>query len=271
MSHLFILDSGALRCVVDADFGGHIVEFSWHGKNALACDRPEIGSTFWPAPEAFWGWPPPKVLDKAPYNVVDAGDTQLVIESGACDLTGLSVRKRFCFNDSVLGVEYRMTNTTGQTLQFAPWEITRILGGLTFYASDSKPLQKSSAAYKQSVGVVWHHYQPSDQNGENQKMFGNGSSGWVANAHEGLLLLKTFTPISATEAAPGEAEIEIYAHGDMSKAYIEMEQQVAYKTIKPGENTSWRVNWHLLEIPDEISVQPGSTELLQFVSTHVAD
>lgn len=259
-SKLYTLQNGPVKLAVDANFGAHIVEFSLDGKNALALDRPEIGSTFWPSPERFWGWPPPKALDKAPYRVEAQAD-ELLLTSEVCEQTHLVVHKQFKLHALGMTACYTMENRSQEAQRFAPWEITRIYGGTTFYQSDEAPLAKSSGCYTQANGCIWHEYDVAAQKSENQKLFGFGSAGWVANAHNGLLLVKSFKPLSAKNAAPEEAEIEIYSHGDADLAYIEMEQQGPYKKIQAGEQLSWMVNWLIAKLPEGIDTSAGSEAL----------
>ena len=102
-------------------------------------------------------------------------------------------------------------------------------------------------------GHCWlHEYHVEKQKGENQKSFASGSDGWLANVFDGLLLIKRFAKVPLEREAPGEAEIEIYAHGDAAHPYIEVEQQGNYQTLTPGQSSSWTVQWDLLPAPAEL-------------------
>lgn len=252
-----------LKVCVDGKLGGHIVEFSLAGDNALATEAPEIGSTFWPSPQQAWGWPPPNILDKAPYTFTEAqGSIQLL--SAVCDVTGLQLKKTLTLTAGRLLVEYTMMNPGVKALHFAPWEITRIRGGVTFYQSDQAPLDLSTGTAVSRNGFVWHDYRPQAQ-AQNEKIFGNGSSGWLANACAGLLLIKEFQPVDSMDVAPGEAEVEIYGHGDAENPYIEMEQQGAYQTIAPMAQVNWLVTWHLHRLSPSVEVAVGSKDLPEIV------
>ena len=75
----------------------------------------------------------------------------------------------------------------------------------------------------------------------------------MAYHNKGLLLLKTFDDLNATQPAPGEAEIQVYVN--RGKTYIELESQGAYATLKPHGQLSWTVRWYLL--PIEGASQPS--------------
>ena len=246
------LVNGPLTVRVDAAAGGRIIEFSLNGRNALMTTGPEIGSTFWPSPQSAWDWPPPAALDRGPY-VIERQQDAIIMTSTVCEITGLQLCKRLEMQENCVKIVYSMINCSDETRFFAPWEISRIGGGVTFYRSSEPPLPISTGAVESIEGVVWHEYRPEGQS-ENEKIFGNGSAGWLANAYRGLLLVKSFTPVPSAEVAPGEGEIEIYGHGDPKNAYIEIEQQGAYQAINPDEQRHWEVRWFLQALEDKAYV-----------------
>lgn len=266
MPSLLRLEQEALTLCVDASFGGHVTEFSWHGQNALSTSGPAVGSTFWPSPQSSWGWPPPPVLDNQPYDY-QVEPNVLILTSQVCPKTGLQVRKHFALShpSNSLVVTYTLINASEQSCQYAPWEITRIPGGVTFYQSKQAPLAISSLSYVHEKAVVWHQYQPELQSGH-QKLFGNGSSGWVANAYNGLLVVKQFEPVPVHQVAPEEGEVEIYAHGGLGHTYIEMEQQGRFQVLAPGESLDWPVRWWLQPLPEHTEYRAGSAFLLNEVT-----
>lgn len=263
-SLVLFLEEGPYRVGVDPNLGGHIVEYSINGRNALAENKPEIGSTFWPSPQSAWGWPPPYVLDKGPYTVVRT-EKEIVLLSAVCQQTGLRLEKRFYLRQGRLTVTYVMSNQTDVAVQYAPWEISRIEGGITFYASMLAPLPQSTGQVESVGGVYWHTYKPERQL-QHEKVFANGSTGWLANINKGLLLVKQFDSVPVELTAPGEAEVEIYSHGDVFNSYIEVEQQGPYEVIPPGAEIEWQVVWHLIEWQDA-DVQPGDPKLVHEVKT----
>ncbi|MCR6651612.1 MAG: DUF4380 domain-containing protein [Cellvibrionaceae bacterium] len=134
----------------------------------MATGKPEIGSTFWPSPQSAWGWPPPYILDKAPYSVISRDD-EIVVESAVCQQTGLQVRKRFSFHEGRLLVIYTMRNRGSAAVQYAPWEISRISGGITFYSGMLEPLPQSTGQVEHINGAYWHIYRPELQTQHEKK------------------------------------------------------------------------------------------------------
>lgn len=261
-SLLLFLEEGPYRVGVDPNLGGHVIEYSINGRNSLVENKPEVGSTFWPSPQSAWGWPPPYALDKGPYFVSQT-EGEIVLISPVCQQTGLQVEKRFRLQAGRLVATYIMSNQGSVAVQYAPWEISRVEGGLTFYASMLAPLAQSTGQVRNIDGVYWHEYHPERQL-QHEKVFANGSTGWLANLNKGLLLVKQFDPVAVELTAPGESEVEIYSHRDVFNSYIEIEQQGAYEVIPPGADMQWQVTWHLTEWKDD-SVQPGSTKLVNEV------
>lgn len=256
LEQLICLEQGPYRFCVAPNLGGHIVEYSIEGRNALSSTSPEIGSTFWPSPQQAWGWPPPQVLDKGQYRKTRVTDNEIVLTSEVCPLTGLQLEKRFVLLSDRLEVEYTMINPGKVPLQYAPWEITRVSGGITFYKSEQPPLSQSIGSVQSANGFYWYDYKPQAQT-ENEKIFANGSAGWLANANAGLLLIKQFAAVASADVAPGEAEVEIYGHGDVEQPYIEVEQQGPYQIIAPAGRVQWAVTWFLREIPASIAITTG--------------
>lgn len=241
------LKKGLLRLCVNPALGGRLTEFSYAGKNALHATGPVTGSTFWPSPQSTWDWPPLEALDSALYQY-NVDQNQAILTSPVCQQTQLQLIKQLTLLNDRLEIVYTMINAGDVEVQFAPWEITRVGGGKTFFKSAQPALANSTGVLDQKEGYAWHEYDVSRQAG-NQKIFANGSAGWLANAHNGLLLLKTFAPVDESQIAPGEAEIEIYGHGDANNPYIEVEQQGAYQVIPPGGEIRWPVTWYLVDLP----------------------
>jgi len=52
--------------------------------------------------------------------------------------------------------------------------------------------------------------------------------------------------LTPEQAAPGEAEIQVYVN--QGKTYIEIESQGAYTALAPGESLSWTVRWYLKSV-----------------------
>jgi hypothetical protein len=254
------LVNGRYALLIDAEYGARIRIFSLDGTNALTEMAPQTGSTFWPSPQSVWGWPPPPKLDSEPYQATQTGSAW-VFTSNPCPLTGLAVSKIARPVDGGFSLEYRLHNPGDKKLQYAAWEITRVDGGLTFYRAQMAPQANSTLPVTKINDSYWYDYRPAGF-GKNLKLFANRSIGWLANANNGLLLKKIFSPVPVDQIAPGEAEVEIYAHGDDDNPYIEIEQQGAFVEIEPGATVAWTVMWKLAAIPQDISLIVGNEALL---------
>jgi len=93
--------------------------------------------------------------------------------------------------------------------------------------------------FKEAYGAAWYQ---TDETNENRKINADGK-GWLAYCANGLLLVKQFEDLDASQPAPDEAEIQVYVN--RGKAHIELESQGAYTTLKPQEQLSWTVRWYL--------------------------
>jgi len=111
-------------------------------------------------------------------------------------------------------------------------------------------------------GVAWFAYDAKAIANE-QKVFADGREGWIAHVDGNLLLVKAFADTTPAQAAPGEAEIEIYT--DAAHTYIEVENQGAYVDLAPGALSQWTVRWFLRKLDASVSVRVGSSDLLNVV------
>jgi hypothetical protein len=256
---------------VDAAIGGRIVTFSLAGRNILTAAKNgqdiNWGSTFWPSPQSAWGWPPPTEIDSDPYAASLAGNT-LSLASATSSALGISVTKTFSIDSAagVVTIDYGLVNRGTRARSFAPWEITRVAaGGLTFFSmGDGAPTKGTQDLLnlQMSGGVAWFVYDAATIPNE-QKVFADGNEGWIAHVDGDLLLVKAFTNTPAAQAAPGEAEIELYT--DAAHTYIEVENQGAYASLAAGASSQWTVRWFLRKLDPSISVLVGSADLVSTV------
>jgi hypothetical protein len=93
------------------------------------------------------------------------------------------------------------------------------------------------------------------------KLLGD-AKGWVAHVNaDGVLLLKVFADLAAGQAAPGEAEVEIYT----GSGYVEVENQGSYANIAPGASSEWSVRWYVRALPSTVAANVGSSALVEYV------
>jgi hypothetical protein len=272
---LFSFQFGDTQFAIDASLGGRIVTFALPGGNILtgpAVDPGNFGSTFWSSPQSDWGWPPPPEIDSAPYAAQVKGSVLALAGTPAAAM-GLAVEKTFSADaqSGVVTVGYTMRNCGAQTRRAAPWEITRVgAGGLTFFPmGEGEPRKGPQDLLKPILrdGLAWFAYDaaaiPADQ-----KLFADGREGWIAHVDGDLLLVKSFADISPSQAAPGEAEIEIYANA--AHTYVEVENQGAYVELAPGAAATWSVRWILRKLDlASTPARPGSAVLVNLVRSLV--
>lgn len=193
----------------------------------------------------------------------------LVLKGATASGLGLSVSKRFTVDGvaGVVSIEYSIDNRATRSRSVAPWEISRVAaGGLTFFpmgeGAPSKGSQPLLPVELSGGGVAWLAYDASVVTGE-AKVFADGSEGWLAHARDGLLFVKAFGDIPPTQAAPSEAEIELYS--DPTHSYIEVENQGALTRLAAGASLTWTVRWFLRELDASVPVEMGGAALLSTV------
>jgi hypothetical protein len=262
---------GDIQFAVDANRGGRIVTFALAGRNILtgpAVDPNNYGSTFWSSPQNDWNWPPPPEIDSMPYAAKIDGAV-LSLKGTAAPALGLAVEKRFSMDDQgTVSVAYTLHNSGTQNRQVAPWEITRVAaGGLTFFPmGEGEPRKGFQDLLKPTIsnGMAWFAYDAAAITAD-QKLFADGREGWIAHVDGDLLLVKSFPDSPPGQAAPGEAEIEIYANA--THTYVEVENQGALAALAPGAASTWTVRWILRKL--DTPARPGSSALVELVRSLV--
>ncbi|MBN2673072.1 MAG: hypothetical protein JXX29_15420 [Deltaproteobacteria bacterium] len=247
--------------------GGRITSFRLDDNEILVPQTPDgphgmYGSTFWTAPEN-WGWPPPAVIDEGTYQLVQTGKSAVSIQSDLDPQLNIQVMKKFTIDSNRCGmhVDYTIVNRGATAQMFAPWEISRVeKTGLTFYPVGNKPINgvtRGDIQTEMADGIRW--YQHPDVMSDDAKLFDSCAENWIAHTDGKLLFVKEFEP--ANPVADGEGEIEIYA----CDGYVEVEEQGSFKTIAPGQSSTWRVNWYLRRLPPHLQTKRPSAELVNAV------
>ena len=239
----YTLKNGNITMVIDAAKGGKILSFKYGDQESISQLRwPEaFGSTFWTSPQKEWYWPPVPEYDKKPYTVEEK-DGVLCMTSEVNDKLKYRIRKMFKTDGQAIVITYSIINESDEVRKVAPWEITRVQneGGLIFFEAPVDGITPAGLMnFKEAYGAAWYQ---TDETNENRKINADGK-GWLAYCANGLLLVKQFEDLDASQPAPDEAEIQVYVN--RGKAHIELESQGAYTTLKPHESLSWTVRWYL--------------------------
>jgi hypothetical protein len=286
---LHTLKLGDLKMVVDASTGARITEFSLRGTNALVTQDESLyyyGATYWPSPQSSWCapggvgdcWPPLEAIDNKPYTGSTDAANLLHLTSAATSIptvadSAIVVGKHFrpVPESGAIEISYTLTNTSPTaSLSLAPWQVSRVAaGGITFFGPGSGPVTyaaNSDPAFMvtEGAGALWYESAPVHHD---SKLFADGT-GWLAQATpQRLLLLQSFPDIQPADAAPGEAEIEVFTN----TSYVEIEAQGALTTLAPGDTLAWTVRWKLRRLPGGTTVAAGNAELAAFASAALAE
>ena len=262
----YTLQNGERTMVIDAAKGGKILSLKYGEREVISQLRwPEaFGSTFWTRPQKEWNWPPVPEYDKRPYTV-EQKDGVLTLTSEVSERMKYRIRKAFVVDerDGAFVITYTIINESDEVRRVAPWEITRVQneGGLIFFEAPVEGITPAGLMnFKEAFGAAW--YQTDETNG-NRKVNADGK-GWLAYYNNGLLLVKQFDDLDASQPAPDEAEIQVYVN--RGKAHIELESQGAYTTLQPKESVNWTVRWYLQ--PSDLPVEP-SEKLLKLARKQI--
>jgi hypothetical protein len=275
------ITAGNVEMIVDPALGARILSFTRDGKNILleasAVDGTDnsnnYGVTYWPSPQAAWGWPPIAAIDGDEFSA-SSSNGQLVFTSGEGALPDgavIGLVKRFSPvpGKDAIDVTYQLKNIGTVSVTLAPWQIARVrAGGLTFFRLGQGGVASDKLETKTLGGVQWYDYDAAIVVDQGQKTYAD-AAGWVAHIDGSYLLVQSYPDITAAQAAPDEAELELYA--DPSHTYVEIEPQGKISTIAPGGvGASWTVRFWLTKLPADLTVKAGNAALVTFVETLIA-
>lgn len=258
------------KMVVDADKGARIIGFYLNGNQVLSPedkDLPNYGSTFWPAPQAEWGWPPYKTIHEGKYKVKSIKNG-INLSSDVDGQSGLKTTKAISFDavGKAFDIHYAFINKTDTAKKIGPWEVTVIpYKGLTFFRKSENiaPLQKSNLLFKDTLGIEFLNTQQAPLI-EIQKLFAFGNGGWLAHINTSRqLFIKKFDNLTKENIAPGQGEIEVYTNKKL--AYMELENHGLYRQLKPGAALAYHVKWYIRQLPNNIKDDRITKELINFV------
>ena len=268
-SGIYSINSGNISMAVDPACGGRIISFKLNGYEFLTgreIHPNNYGSTFWPSPQSFWDWPPPPILDTEAYSAVNDGK-KIKVTSKKDPVTGFQFVKEFSNGKSDrLDLTYSIINISNEVKNAAPWEVSRVnKEGLLFFPMGEGTLGKKhfkEANTEIIDGIVWYKDEK-EKPDYHELSIADGSEGWMAYTIDDKIFIKKFPDIKPAMFAPGEAEISFYISPEAD--YIEIEVQGKYEILKPGEKSTWKMEWISSDIPSNINIAKGSGELVKFV------
>lgn len=262
----YTLSVGQLTMTVDANQGGKIVSFKYGDTEIISqMTMPNsFGSTFWTSPQKDWSWPPVPQYDAMPYSV-KARKSTLTVTSEIAPKLQYRISKAYSIDrkKGCIRVKYSIKNESDVEKQVAPWEITRVLNsGIFFTDADAQDISTAGrlpVPFIQASGASWYQFDAI----KDQRKSNVDGKGWYAFADKGLLLIKQFPDIAASQPAPNEAEVQVYVHN--GKTYAELEAQGVYTKIKPGESIDWEVDWYL--VPCDLPCEPSEALFNKVIQT----
>lgn len=267
----FLITCANLSFEVDSAKGARISSFKIATTEILYVDfktTDMAGSTFWQSPQ-IWPWPPAGNLESKPFKSKILNN-KLSFRGAVDPASQLRFYKTMYANlaDTSISIEYVIKNEKSVAQKWAPWEITRVKAtGLTVFAKGSGSITGDMASRTSEVnGYEW--YDQDFANSPGNKFFCDGK-GWLAHVtSDNVLFIKKFTDISASKAAPAEAEVEVYTASDDS--YTELEDQGAYGSIAAKDSVTWKVKWFARQLPVSVDANVGSKSLAAYIEKILA-
>ncbi|MCQ2242693.1 MAG: hypothetical protein MJZ32_00380 [Bacteroidaceae bacterium] len=240
------LKVGKASMRIDAANGARIISLK-HDTTEVISQNPMpnmYGSTFWTSPQKEWNWPPVREHDIMRYSVEKNGD-KLLMTSQLSEKIPLRIKKCFSVDETeqCFVITYSIVNESAEDRKVAPWEITRVPAeGTIFFIAPMESITPAGLMnFVDKNGVKYYEI---DQSEKQRKINADGM-GWLGYENKGLVLIKRFEDLNASQPAPDEGEIQVYVHN--GKVYVELEEQGAYTNLRPGEQLDWTVRWYLVK------------------------
>lgn len=240
------LKVGKASMRIDAANGARIISLKHDTTEVISLNpMPNMyGSTFWTSPQKEWNWPPVREHDIMRYSVEKNGD-KLLMTSQLSEKIPLRIKKCFSVDETeqCFVITYSIVNESAEDRKVAPWEITRVPAeGTIFFIAPMESITPAGLMnFVDKNGVKYYEI---DQSEKQRKINADGM-GWLGYENKGLVLIKRFEDLNASQPAPDEGEIQVYVHN--GKVYVELEEQGAYTNLRPGEQLDWTVRWYLVK------------------------
>jgi len=244
MQHI-TLQKGALLLKIAPDTGARVASLQYHGKELLSMvkdkDAFRWGSTVWPSPQAAWDWPPPEVMDKGNYSILEQSPSSITLESPPKAYKDLQVTKHFqLVDENNIQIQYSFENKGDTMIQVGIWEVTRIPYTGRIFWKTGLPIELPTIGLNQVGSISFFQLEGHKEPG---KLFVKSDGGWVAYEHQGVRLTKKFAPIAFERIAPEQAPIEIYY--EPVYKFAEIEEHGPYVTLQASESTTFELTWSL--------------------------
>lgn len=270
-SLIFSLNMDHTEMVVDGNVGARVISLKSNGTEILGSMKLHnrfFGSTFWLGPQGKWkGY---KEIDASPYSLEFYDQRELRLKSKNDSLNGFSVSKQFRMNlaDSSYVIKYHVTNISKNEQKVSPWEVTRVpTGGLAFFPKGlNGDFPRGNEMHDllnvmDSLGVIW--YMNDSSISSDEKLFMDGSEGWMAYSRNETVFIKKFPSIDQSHAAPWEKNVEIYVNKE--NTYIELENQGEYQALPSGGSLTYEVKWYARHLPPNLKPEVGNIALVNYI------
>ncbi len=258
-----------LHATILPEYGGRL-ENLYFRQQALLTDRTvhaeNWGATFWPSPQASWGWPPLTAIDSQAYQVLSRSRTQVQLMSPPSELSGVPFQLKKSFRCSehqglhLFDAEYELSSLGPGNLSLACWEISRVAGsGISFFEMGDI-LIESVAPHQplkaQAKGDFLFYDHAQLHTGVARKVHAHTRGCFLAHLQltpSPRILLKVFAPLSKEQQAPGEGVVEIFYNG--CGGYIELEVQGAYQPLAINGGPQLHVRTLVLEPTENLNLE----------------
>jgi hypothetical protein len=274
-----VLENGLITLAVMPRIGARVMQYDLGQHASIFVNERELGKFYeptpdslwnnyggyknWPAPQDPWGWPPPPILDGAPYEArieADTPDSVAVWVSSPKEqwrTPDLRFERRLSIypGTSRVRVAQTLINEGEQTQRWSVWEITQApvhhpgkedfenfwvyfpLNPQSPYgARGVRTTMDTASAWTGQVapGIFGVRFMPL-----NQKLFADAPEGWICyvDEKEGHTYARTFALFPGEEYPDQGATVEVWLNKDPLYLEVEVVSPVVELAARGGRYT----------------------------------
>ncbi|MBM3279803.1 MAG: hypothetical protein FJY95_17240 [Candidatus Handelsmanbacteria bacterium] len=274
-----VLENGLITLAVVPRIGARIMQYDLGSHPSIFVNDRELGNFYeplpdsvwhnyggfknWPAPQDRWNWPPPPILDGAPYEArieVDTPDSVALWVSSPVEqwrTPGLRFERRMSIypGTSRVRVAQTIVNEGEEADRWSVWEISQAPGHhpgerdfenfwvyfplnpqSRYGARGVRTTMDTASAWVGQVapGIFGVRFMPL-----NQKLFADAPEGWIcyADEREGYAYARTFELFPGAEYPDSSATVEVWLNKDPAYLEVEVVSPIAELAPKGGRYT----------------------------------